>query len=651
MADQSTQPRASKGPYLLIAIALIAFAGGYWLRGGPGDDNDSAQEEAAEARNERWISPMHPWVIRDEPGECPVCGMDLVPMSEFEEAGGPRQFSTTPDALALMDIQTARVERRFAETEVRMVGQVAFDESRVASITAWVPGRIERMFADFTGVRVRQGDHMVALFSPELLAAKEELRRARQALDRLPDTSPDALRGTATTALEASRARLLRWGLTEAQVAAAEEGGAMSDEVTIFAPIGGTVIERTGQEGMFVETGHRIYQIADLSQVWVLLEAYEADLPWIHFGQTVSFTAQGIPGERFEGKVAFVDPVLNPRTRTVTVRVNVPNPNGLLRPGMFVRAQASALLSSDGRAISTELAGKWISPMHPEIVKDSPGTCDICGMALVRAEELGLVAPEAAEDAKHLLVPRSAALITGRRAIVYAVVPDAERPTFEGRVVQLGARAGDYYIVKRGLREGDRVVTRGNFKIDSALEMMAEPSMMQEPGRIALAMIEEDQSEMQTALRALIAPYVALSDYLAYDDAESASGVLEALAELLAGLPADSLHTGPLQASLPPLQQADSLAEQRVAFEDLSDALIAAVTSVGVAPGDAVYRVHCPMAFDFTGADWIQTDREVRNPYFGSEMFACGTVDEVLAEAAEANESAAPVTGGSAHVH
>lgn len=514
-----------------------------------------------------------------------------------------------------------------------MVGKVAKDETRLASITAWVPGRIERMYADFTGVQVRRGDHMVDLYSPELLAAKEELRRARQSLDRLPDSAPDSLRNTATTALEAVRARLIRWGLTPSQVERAEAGGSVSDRITIYAPIGGTVIERNGLEGQFVETGTRIYQIADFSTVWVKLDAYEADLPWLHYGQTVSFAAEAFPGEIFEGKVAFIDPVMNDRTRTVPVRVNVPNPDGKLRPGMFVRAIVSAKVATGGRVMDPDLAGKWISPMHPEIVKDGPGSCDICGMALVPAEDLGFVPAEVRDEDMPLLVPASAALRTGRRAIVYVAVPGADRPTFDGRVVELGPRAGDYFIVRRGLREGDRVVTQGNFKIDSALQMMAQPSMMAEIGGVALSLFEEDLTEVREALRNLLQPYVEMSDYLAYDDFPAAVGILDELAAALAAIPADAAFATPLQGTLPALQQSESIEEFRVAFEPLTDRFIEAILMVGMAPGEPVYRVHCPMAFDFQGADWVQTDQEVRNPYFGSEMFSCGTVEEALVEA------------------
>jgi Cu(I)/Ag(I) efflux system membrane fusion protein len=228
-----------------------------------------------------------------------------------------------------------------------------------------------------------------------------------------------------------------------------------------------------------VETGTRIYTIADLSRVWVKLDAYESDLSWLHYGQDLAFDTESYPGRVFRGTIAFIDPVLNEETRTVKVRVNVDNRSGDLKPGMFVRATVRANIAAGGRVFSSKLAGKWISPMHPEIVKDEPGDCDICGMPLVSAESLGYVLGETEEA--PLVIPASAPLITGRRAIVYVKSPD-KPGVFEGREIVLGPRAGDYYLVRRGLSEGERVVTKGNFKLDAELQIYAKPSMMTPEG-------------------------------------------------------------------------------------------------------------------------------------------------------------------------
>jgi Cu(I)/Ag(I) efflux system membrane fusion protein len=274
--------------------------------------------------------------------------------------------------------------------------------------------------------------------------------------------------------------------MSQEQIADVERNGNASDDITIFSPISGVVIHKNAVEGMYVETGTRVYTLADLTRLWVKLDAYESDLPWLRYGEQVEFSTQSLPGETFRGRISFIDPVLTADTRTVKVRVNVPNTDGRLKPGMFVRAVARPRVASDGSVVDSSLAGKWISPMHPEIVKDEPGQCDICGMDLVRAEEFGLLTDEAAVE-MPLVIPVTAPLLTGKRAVVYVRVPGQDRPTFEGREVVLGPRAGDYYIVREGLREGERVVTNGAFKIDSALQIVAKPSMMSPEGGVPMS--------------------------------------------------------------------------------------------------------------------------------------------------------------------
>jgi Cu(I)/Ag(I) efflux system membrane fusion protein len=241
--------------------------------------------------------------------------------------------------------------------------------------------------------------------------------------------------------------------------------------------MGGIVVKRNGLEGMYVNTGTRIYTIADLSKVWLQLDAYESDMPWIRYGQEVEFQTETYPGEFFKGKIAFIDPILNEKTRTIKIRVNVENKKGKLKPGMFAHAIVKSRIAAAGKVMDPDLSGKWISPMHPEVVKDKPGSCDVCGMDLVRAEELGYVSTEEVAKDAPLVIPASAALLTGKRVVVYVQVPGKEG-VFEGREVVLGQRAGDYYIIRDGLQEGELVVVNGNFKIDSAIQLMAKPSMM-----------------------------------------------------------------------------------------------------------------------------------------------------------------------------
>lgn len=463
---------------LLIGVGVVIgmSLGGHSTPDGSSPADPHAGHQMASEAPAIWTCSMHPQIRRDGPGSCPICGMDLVPVKK--SAGGVRTISIAADVQKLMNIQTVPVQRRYVTADVRMVGKIEYDETKLAHITAWVSGRLDRLYVDYTGVEVKKGDHMVYIYSEELFTAQKELLTA---LESKVDTSSSRFIEPIDL-VKTSREKLQLLGLTPEQIQEIEQRGAPSDHVTIHSPVGGIVIAKLKQEGDRVRTGDRIYTVADLRQLWVMLDAYESDLMWLRYGQEVEFTTEAYPGEFFKGRIAFIDPVLNEETRTVKVRVNVSNEDGRLKPEMFVRAVVSSNIASGGRVLDASLAGKWISPMHPEIVKDEPGNCDVCGMPLVRAETLGYVTAEPTDTAKPLVIPVSAALITGTRAIVYVQVPTAEEPTYEGREIVLGPRAGDYYIVRNGLKEGELVVTNGNFKLDSALQIAAKPSMMTPEG-------------------------------------------------------------------------------------------------------------------------------------------------------------------------
>ena len=444
-------------------------------------DDHKGKHSEAKAETEIWTCSMHPQIRQPEPGNCPICGMKLIPVNT--SGGGIRHIKLDRETIKLMQIKTSPVERRFVEATVRMVGKIDYDETRVKRITAWVGGRLDRLFVDYTGVKVDDGDHMVLMYSPELYSAQTELLQAikyKQAAGGKFESGIDLV--------ESSREKLRLFGMTPQQIQEIETKGKASYQLTIFAPMGGIVVKKFRNQGDYVKIGDPIYTIADLSHVWVQMDAYESDLQWIRYGQQVNFTTEAFPGEVFKGRIAFIDPVLNDQTRTVKVRVNVDNPDGKLKPEMLVRGTVHSSIAAGGRVMDPSLAGKWVSPMHPSVVKDDPGKCPICGMQLVRAESLGFVSPETGKLTKPLVVPKSAVLITGTRAVVYVELPqplDApkdEPPTYEGREIVLGPRAGDYYLVRSGLHEGEVVVTHGNFKIDSALQIQAKPSMMTPEG-------------------------------------------------------------------------------------------------------------------------------------------------------------------------
>jgi len=467
-----------------VLCGAIGFAAGYFLQpASHGDGHVEVRSEAADkVIGQKWTCSMHPQIIRDGPGKCPICGMDLVPVSSL--GGGEaeeRELVVSEEAAKLMEIETTAAVRKMAHVEVRMVGKVDYDETRVRHITAWVSGRIDRLYVDFTGTTVQQGDHLVYLYSPDLISAQAELLGALRAWKNLGSDSPAFVKRSAEATLEAAREKLRLLGLKPEQITEIEKSDRPVTHLTIYSPIGGVVIEKKATEGMYVQTGTHIYTVADLSQVWVKLDAYESDLVWIRYGQKVQFTTEAYPGEVLEGRISFISPVLDPKSRTVKVRVNVANPDGKLKPQMFVRAVVVSQVAEGGKVMEPELAGKWICPMHPSVIREQAGVCEICGMKLVRPESLGYEVAEAGKKLP-LVIPASAVLITGKRAVVYVQQEGVEPPTFEGREAVLGPRAGDYYIVKSGLAEGERVVTKGNFKIDSALQIQAKPSMMNPKG-------------------------------------------------------------------------------------------------------------------------------------------------------------------------
>jgi Cu(I)/Ag(I) efflux system membrane fusion protein len=571
--------------------------------------------------------------------------MDLIPMESGAGHEGERILSMSEASRKLAEIVTAPVERKFVDGEVRLVGKVDFDETRVRKITAWVPGRIDRMFVDYTGIPVRTNDHLVLLYSPELLTAQEELLEAKRLVASAAAEQSEFLRRSNRRALESARKKLRLWGLTAEQVNAIEKRGSAEDHVVIRAPIDGIVIEKATREGAYVQVGTRIYTIADLTHVWIRLDAYESNLPWIRYGQEASFTSEALPGETFRGWISFIDPVVDPRTRTVKVRVNVENPDGRLKPGMFVHATVLARIAANGKVMAPRLAGKWICPMHPEVVKDGPGACDRCGMPLVRPADLGY-APAASDTKPPLVVPVSAVLRTGRRAVVYVEVPDRDTPTYEGVEVPLGPRAGDHYLIPEGLREGQRVVVNGNFKIDSALQIQAKPSLMSLPaGKVSTPVAPPEPPSPMTSvpttflsrLDPVYTAYFDVQEALAGDNLPKARKAFDALRDRLPAV--DAGDTPPaVQSAWSKLSDAlleaatrggasKTMPRAREAFLALSAAALALEREIGHAGAKPHAEAFCPMAFNDQGGGWLQRDaKTISNPYFGAQMLRCGEI-------------------------
>jgi len=574
-----------------------------------------------------WTCSMHPQIQQPEPGDCPICGMDLIPLEKDAGADdGPRVMSMSEASRALADIQTTEVIRDFPVAEVSLVGKLAYDETREKSLTARFPARIDELFVNYTGIRVNQGDHLAKVYSPELLSAQRELLTAYRA-------DP----GSSIT--RAAREKLRLWDLLPAQIEALIESGEAKDQFVLKAPISGIVVTKNVKEGDYLKTGETLFKIVDLSVLWANLAAYESDLPWLRYGQEVGFTVESFPGESFHGQIVFIEPEVDPVSRTIPIRVNVPNEGERLKPGMFVRAVVASKLAAAGEVYAPDFAGKWISPMHPEVVKDGPGQCDVCGMDLVPAEALGYVDHPGADA--PLIVPTSAVLRTGKRAVVYLEKPNTERPSYEGREVVLGPRAGGHYIITAGLDAGDRVVTNGAFKIDSALQIQAKPSMMsahegakgegygkdgpQGEGRGARDESEAPQLIAADQLDALLPHYLHLQKALADDNLNETKNALKALMQVTG-------HEGRLAKLIHDMMAAEDIdGIRRPHFETLSNALIDALKASPLPQAHSpspLYIMHCPMVYDDRGADWLQSSEALRNPYFGASMLKCGEIIE-----------------------
>lgn len=472
------------------AIGLLIAVLWYWapLRG------------TEQASGDTWTCSMHPQVRLPEPGRCPICGMTLIPVSQLssEQARMKQQAG----------IETEKVVRRELFKEIRTVGKLDYNERRLALITARIAGRVDRVYADFTGITVKKGDHLVDIYSPDLYSAQAELLLALEAQEKARGE-----RRLLSSSLEASRTKLRLLGILPEQIAQLENDRKQLTHLTIYAPIGGVVIEKNIREQEYVKEGDMLYRIAELDPIWLYLDVYEYDLGWVRYGQTVDVTLEAYPGRTFHGTVVFIDPFLNDVTRTVKVRVNLKNPDNLLKPAMYASAAIHVRLRPDGTPQPTGLEGKFLCPMHPEVVQDKPGKCSICEMELERVPDLFPAhpvvspGPESAPESEGtkegdrvgqtgsaLALRKSAVLDTGRRQVVYRKRPDGAFELVDLKLGPLAEATDDkgkvqqYFPVLEGLKAGDEVVVQGGFLLDSQRQIEGMPSLLYEEGRSAASL-------------------------------------------------------------------------------------------------------------------------------------------------------------------
>ncbi len=432
--DKNKIKEITNHPYFRYGLILLAglFLG--WLLFSGGNRKQSPQQTDAveeahdhEAESTIWTCSMHPQIRMDEPGDCPLCGMDLIPL----QTTGTGDASIAPDAIqlsaeaaALANVQTTVVSRQNPVREVQLYGTIQVDERLSQSQTSHVSGRIEKLFITFTGESVRRGQPIASIYSPELLSAQQELIEAVKMQDLQP------------ALLQAVREKLRLWKLTDAQIARIEQSGEVSPLIDVVATTGGIVIAKNVNQGDYVNTGTVLFDVANLSQVWAVFDAYESDLPFLKVGDRLEYTLQSLPGKTFSGRISFINPILDPSTRTAKVRVETANPRMELKPEMY----ANALIDAPLKQYNNEV-----------------------------------------------VIPKSAILWTGKRSIVYVKQPDTEIPVFLLREVELGPSLGDAYVVLSGISDGDEIVTNGAFTIDASAQLAGKRSMMNDEAGRAVA--------------------------------------------------------------------------------------------------------------------------------------------------------------------
>lgn len=462
-------PRMSAAFFLgvLTAFGLGLWAGDHEPPPPPAAKFQLAGEPMHEKEEiTRYACPMMCTPPMEAPGDCPICGMKLHPIIvENHRHDGPARLSLSPEAAKLAQVRLASVERKFVSAEVRLFGRIDYDPAHTTVISAFMPGVIDRVYVKRAGQFVRWGDPLFDIYSSDLLETQKQLIDAMRYVpsflafqagtphvardmpvidrERSSGSEEDSLeQEKALRTISAIRHKLSILGLPKRDIDQMMKVGEATGIATVYASMYGQISEQNAFEGTYVNTGTPIFTIADPRYVWVSLDAYETDYPWIRKGQPVTFEVDAYPGETFSAKVVYVDPVFNARTRTFSIgAISNDDRGGRMKAGMTARAVIHAALAEDG-----SLADENTPP-----------------------------------EKAPLVIPSTAPLITGKRAVVYAAVPD-EEGAFEGREVRLGPKAGNYYVLKGGLSEGERVVVNGNFKIDSAVQILATGGMMTLPG-------------------------------------------------------------------------------------------------------------------------------------------------------------------------
>jgi membrane fusion protein, copper/silver efflux system len=554
-----------KSKSIIINILLVAaglFLGWLIFGGGESEKHDHAQGQQAS----EYTCSMHPQIRQAKPGKCPLCGMDLIPVTK--NSGGqssPFVHEMTPEAVAMANIQTTKVKSVSASNELSLTGKIKVNEQQLSVITAKFPGRIEKLFINFEGQEVRKGERVATLYSPELVTAQRELLEAK----KISSISPQLY--------EAAKEKLKLWKITDKQIEKIEQSNEVVSTLDVYADASGVVTKRQVSLGDYVSTGSIMVEIANLSSLWIVLDAYESDLAWIKSGATINFTVPSLPGKEFKATIQYINPSVNTETRSVDVRAVVPNTGNVLKPEMLVNA-----------TLQTKIDTK----------------------------------------VKGLAVPATAVLWTGKRSVVY-VKQKGAMPTFERREITLGARMKDLYVVEKGLEEGEEIVSNGVFSVDASAQLSGNYSMMTSPETKSIEVPEAFREQLTAVTQKYYAVKNALVESNSKAAALAAKDVLKVLKVVDMKVLEERAHEQwmilqpAIQKGAEGIATKTDVDAQRKDFELLSDHLIEAVELFGVT-SDKAYRAYCPMAFDDKGAYWLSEFEDIKNPYFGASMLRCG---------------------------
>ncbi len=592
-------------PIALLTL-LAGLALGYVLFGGSGTNKKAAKTEQHDHGStvEEYTCSMHPQIRQGEPGDCPICGMDLIPVEDDSGSGAANemQLEMTPEAVKLAQVETfivggtsvenAKASDKRPAGEIVTTGRIKMDERLNSTQTAHVGGRIERLFVNFTGERVSKGQKLATIYSPELVTAQKELFEAMK------------LRAEIPALYESARQKLRQWKIADATIGRIEREGVVLTNIDVYADYSGVVMKKFVNVGDHVSEGSPMMELMNLNKLWVLFDLYERDLKYVRVGSRVKFIVDAIPNKTYSARITYLDPLIDPQTRTTTARAEISNSSGKLKPEMFVKANIT---------INPALASKQ-------------------GMK------------------GGVLVPKTSVLWTGEQSVVYVQVPDKEIPTYEYREVTIGSPVGQYYAVIDGLDLGEEVVTNGVFRIDAAAQLSNKQSMMNKQVSVKGAPEKSEENipdftratpkKFREQLMQLKDKYLQLKDALVATDHEKTKmATLEAV-KTLDKLDMPSLkgeahsfwmkQMNAMESHGKQMNEAEDIEQKRHQFIFYSDALISTLKAFGV--DNTLYVQHCPMANDGKGANWISDKEEVRNPYFGDKMLKCGFVKTTISK-------------------